>query len=84
MVGVAPMLYVFWKVVKRTKFVKSKDVDLIWETPVIDAYEAGFTSPPVGFWTEMIDLVRFRKTKNDVIERRGSVRVARATDQMSM
>lgn len=77
MVGVAPILYVFWKVVKRTKIIKSTEADLIWETPVIDAYEAGFTSPPVGFWTEMLDLVRFKRgSRDEVFDRRASVQAA--------
>jgi len=33
MVGIAPILFVFWKVVKRTKFVKSSKADLVWEAP---------------------------------------------------
>jgi amino acid transporter len=73
MVGIAPILFVFWKVLKRTKFVKSSEADLVWETPVIDAYEASFTSPPVGFWTEILDLLRFKRSNGDVMERRASV-----------
>jgi yeast amino acid transporter len=40
MVFVCPILYVAWKVVKRTKFVKPEEADLAWERPIIDAYEA--------------------------------------------
>lgn len=73
MVGVAPILFVFWKVVKRSRFVKSHEVDLIWERPIIDAYEASFTSPPVGFWTEMLQLVGLRRNKIDNYRRDGSI-----------
>lgn len=75
MVGVAPILYIFWKVVKRTRFVRSSEADLLWERPIIDAYEATFVSPPVGFWTEMIQLIGLRRGAKDerVIDRRGSV-----------
>jgi len=75
MVGVAPILYVFWKVLKRTPFVRSADADLLWERPVIDAYEATFVSPPVGFWTEMLQLIGIRRGAKDerIIDRRGSV-----------
>lgn len=75
MVGVAPILYIFWKIVKRTPFVRSRDADLVWERPLIDAYEASFVSPPLGFWTEMLQLVGIRRGKGDVrhVDRRGSL-----------
>lgn len=62
---VAPILYFGWKLVKRTKVVKPKDLDLVWERPVIDAYEASFISPPLGFWTEMGQLVGLKKHLRD-------------------
>jgi len=65
MVGIAPILFVFWKVLKHTKFVRSVDADLVWDRPIIDAYEASFTSPPVGFWREMLDLIMFKRGSND-------------------
>ena len=51
--GVDVILYVFWKVLKRTKVVGKYEADLVWERPSIDAYEATFIDPPVGFWREM-------------------------------
>ncbi|KAH6989320.1 amino acid permease/ SLC12A domain-containing protein [Ilyonectria sp. MPI-CAGE-AT-0026] len=60
---VAPCLFVGWKVLKRTTWKKPLDVDLIWERPIIDAYEATFTEPAVGFWTEMGQLVGLRRKK---------------------
>lgn len=57
MLILAPILFIGWKLVHRTKFVKSTEADLVWEAPVIDAYEASFVNPPVGFWTEMLTLV---------------------------
>ena len=65
MVIVAPILFIGWKLIKRTKIVRSADVDLVWERPIIDAYEASFVSPPVGFWTEMIQLIGLRRNKHD-------------------
>ncbi|KAF2870527.1 histidine permease [Massariosphaeria phaeospora] len=61
MVGVAPIMFVTWKLIHRTKIIPSSQVDLTWDAPLIDAYEASFISPPVGFWTEMIQLVGFRR-----------------------
>lgn len=48
--GVDVILFVFWKFFKKTKFLKAHEVDLVWERPTIDAYEATFIDPPVGFW----------------------------------
>jgi amino acid transporter len=73
MLGVAPILFVFWKVLKRTKFVRAHEADLVWESPIVDAYEASFTSPPVGFWTEMLQLVGLRRNKIDNYRRDGSI-----------
>jgi amino acid transporter len=65
MVGIAPILFVFWKLVKRTKFVKSSKADLVWEAPLIDAYEASFTSPPLGFWKEILGIFTFGRGAKD-------------------
>lgn len=54
-----PILFIFWKIVKRTKFVDPKKLDLVWERPVIDAYEESFIDEPVGFWTECVQLFGF-------------------------
>ncbi|KAE8412368.1 amino acid permease-domain-containing protein [Aspergillus pseudocaelatus] len=43
-------------VIKRTKHFAPEDADLLWERPTIDIHEASFTSPLVGFWTEMLPL----------------------------
>lgn len=53
----APVLYLFWKVIKRTKVVPAAQVDLIWDAPTIDAYERNIVGAPVGFWTEIMQLV---------------------------
>ncbi|KZM28737.1 uncharacterized protein EKO05_0000892 [Ascochyta rabiei] len=61
MVFLAPITFTFWKVLKRTKLRKPHEVDLVWDAPVIDIYEASFITPPVGFWTEMLQLVGFKR-----------------------
>lgn len=58
---VAPILFIGWKLIKRTRFIKPHEVDLVWERPIIDAYENSITTPPVGFWTEMGRLVGIRR-----------------------
>ncbi|CEJ61028.1 hypothetical protein PMG11_09574 [Penicillium brasilianum] len=52
---VAPILYIFWKVVKKPKLKKSTEVDLVWERPAINIYEsqAMIEDPPITFWKEM-------------------------------
>lgn len=54
---VAPCTFIFWKVVKRTKFVRPSTLDLRWEAPIIDAYEETFLDPPTSFWREVGDLL---------------------------
>ena len=62
MVGVAPILYVGWKLIKRTKIIPPAEVDLVWERPIIDAYEASVTEPPVGLWAEMVGMFGIKKS----------------------
>lgn len=79
MVGVAPILYIFWKIVKRTPIVRSKKADLVWERPVIDAYEATFDSPPAGFWVEVLQLFHLKRGSSDenrMTVGRGAVQLA--------
>ncbi|KAF5005377.1 hypothetical protein FDECE_8189 [Fusarium decemcellulare] len=63
MVFLAPVLYFGWKLVKRTSVIKAADADLIWEKPTIDMYEAAFEEEPVGFWTEMAQMMGFKRQK---------------------
>ncbi|KAL4890284.1 amino acid permease/ SLC12A domain-containing protein [Aspergillus ambiguus] len=58
---VAPCLFIGWKLVKRTRYVRPHEVDLVWERPEIEAYEESITTPPVGFWTEMGQMVGIRR-----------------------
>lgn len=60
----APILFIFWKVVKRTRVVRPSELDLVWQRPTIDAYESHFVEPPTGFWTEMLQLVGIKRNKN--------------------
>ena len=46
MVFVAALAYAGWKVLKRTRVVRPAGADLVWDKPVIDAYEAALTAPP--------------------------------------
>lgn len=72
MVIVAPILFVFWKLIHKTKFVRSAEMDLVWEAPIVDRYEKMLVGDSVGFWTEMTQLVGFRrnagKHRDSVVE----------------
>lgn len=58
----AVILFLGWKIVKRTRYVRPAEVDLVWERPGIEAYENSITELAVGFWTEMGQLVGLRRT----------------------
>lgn len=61
MAFVAIILFIFWKALKRTSFIKPHEADLVYQRPVIDAYEASFIHPPVPFWTELFRFFRLKK-----------------------
>ncbi|KAM5356804.1 hypothetical protein ACJ41O_003450 [Fusarium nematophilum] len=65
---IAPFLFLAWKLVKGTKFVRPEECDLVWDRPVIDAYEERMMveEPPTGFWTEMVGMLRRRKRVDKV------------------
>ncbi|RDW64085.1 amino acid transporter-like protein [Coleophoma crateriformis] len=63
---VCPILYVFWKVLKKTKVVKPEEADLVWERPVIDAYEAENVEKHIPFWDEVKIMMGFKKAAVDI------------------
>jgi yeast amino acid transporter len=54
-----PILYVAWKLIKKTKIKKPEECNLVWDRPILDAYEARalVEDPPTGFWTELAQMV---------------------------
>jgi amino acid transporter len=65
---VCPILYVFWKVYKKTKIIKPEEADLVWERPTIDAYEASVKEAHLGFWEEVMIMGGLKKKKVSNIE----------------
>ncbi|CAL5874276.1 uncharacterized protein PFLUO_LOCUS8565 [Penicillium psychrofluorescens] len=61
---VAPILYFGWKLAHRTKILKPEELDLVWDRPLIDAYETCLVDKPVGFWTDIAQLFRLRRQKS--------------------
>jgi len=70
---VFPVLFIVWKVLKKTKPVGPYEADLVWERPTIDAYEATFLDPPTGFWREMGQLVGIGRRSGGNDKRKASV-----------
>jgi amino acid permease len=62
---VSPILYLGWKLVKRTKKVKPTEFDLVWERPMVDLYEESFLSPPTSFWLEIGQLFGIKRHVRD-------------------
>ncbi|KAI1815119.1 histidine permease [Poronia punctata] len=62
---VAILLYFGWKIVKRTKFVKPLEADLVWEKPQIDAYEASFTEPATRLRDDMWAMLSGKKRRKE-------------------
>ncbi|KAK1676672.1 amino acid permease-domain-containing protein [Colletotrichum godetiae] len=62
----AVVLFCGWKLFKKTRYIRPHEVDLVWERPLIEAYEESLVDPPVGFWTEMAQMVGLRRNKHSV------------------
>lgn len=73
LVIIDPILYIFWKFFKKTRMLRYTEVDLVWERPTIDAYEATFVDPPVGFWREMVQLTGLWRMKGGNDKRLNSI-----------
>lgn len=66
---IAPVLYLGWRFIKKTKYVKPAELDLVWEAPIVDVYEESFTAPPTGFWLEMGQLIGIKRHIRDDVRR---------------
>lgn len=57
----APVLYFGWKFAKKTRIVRPAELDLVWQAPKVDAYEATFTEEMPGFWVEILQMFRIKR-----------------------
>ncbi|KAK3192416.1 hypothetical protein K4F52_001629 [Lecanicillium sp. MT-2017a] len=64
----AVVLFIGWKLIKKTKYIRPEQVDLVWERPMIDAYENSLTGRATGFWEEMGHLFGIRRKRKVVDE----------------
>ncbi|KIL89359.1 hypothetical protein FAVG1_07753 [Fusarium avenaceum] len=63
MLFLAPILYFGWKFTKKTKLIKPEEADLVWDRPLIDAYEASYNEEDVGFFREILQMGGIGKKK---------------------
>ncbi|KAF4980412.1 hypothetical protein FZEAL_3565 [Fusarium zealandicum] len=67
---IAPFMFLAWKLFKGTKFVKAEECDLVWDRPLIDAYEEKMMviEPPMTFYAELAALFGYKKSKNEEMQ----------------
>lgn len=46
MIGVCPVLFVVWKIVKKTKFHKAEEIDLHKNLDEVEEYQANYVPTP--------------------------------------
>lgn len=49
MIAVCPLLFIAWKVLKRSKLYKPEEVDLVKNLDEIEAYEANYVPRPAKY-----------------------------------
>ncbi|KAJ4294787.1 general amino acid permease agp2 [Collariella sp. IMI 366227] len=58
MIAVTPLLYILWKILKKTKIYKPEEVDLVKNMDEIAEYEANYVpSKPANFFDKILDMV---------------------------
>ncbi|KAE9567699.1 General amino acid permease AGP2 [Colletotrichum fructicola] len=69
MVLFAPVSYCGWKLIKRTRIIPAKEVDLVWERPEIDAYEASLEEEKSSVVSAVINMLLGGWKKGDEKDR---------------
>lgn len=64
MLGFNLLLFVGCKIIKKTRWLRPREVDLKWEADLVAAYEAIETEPATTFWREILDMLLFRNKAN--------------------
>lgn len=64
---VCPVLFIGWKIIKRTKIVSPREADLVWDRPLIDAYEASYIDEDIGFWREVLQMFGLKKKQQQFV-----------------
>jgi yeast amino acid transporter len=68
MIFLCPILYCGWKITKRSPVIKPQEADLVWERPVIDAYEAAYIEKDISLWAEIKEMAGFKNKQVDQVE----------------
>lgn len=63
MVFVAFVTYFGWKIIKRTNIVPAAQADLVWDKPIIDAYEEALAEPPTSLREELLIMTGIKKRR---------------------
>lgn len=71
MVFLAIVTFTGWKLIKKTKFVKPHEADLVWDRPSIERYELTTLDRDIGFWREMMELFHIGNKKSQEVEHGG-------------
>lgn len=62
------VLWIGFKLIKRSKFVKPEEADLVWIRPEVAAHEAKDPAP-LGLWEDIwLTITGRKKTKNGDVE----------------
>ncbi|CCF39572.1 histidine permease [Colletotrichum higginsianum] len=68
MIFVGIITFSSWKLLKRTRFIPAAEADLVWDKPIIDAYEAQFTEPPTRFRDDIRKILGWKKTREEAMD----------------
>lgn len=60
MVLLAPVVFITWKIFKKTKWLQHHELDLNWEAELVTAYEEVEEEQPTGFWREIFHMIDVR------------------------
>ncbi|KAL3484227.1 amino acid permease/ SLC12A domain-containing protein [Aspergillus germanicus] len=63
MVILAPIVFGFWKVFRKTRWLRPSEVDLHWQADLVALYEASETEQPVGFFRDVFRMFKFHQTQ---------------------
>ncbi|CAG8923322.1 unnamed protein product [Penicillium salamii] len=61
MLILAPILFIFWKVYHRTRWLSPGEVDLNWEADAVALYEMSENQQPTKFWREILNMFMVRR-----------------------
>ena len=70
MIGVFPLLFIFWKILKKTKWLKPEEVDLYKDVDEIEEYQRNYVARPPGYRFSSLPLCWYAMSKLTRMSRR--------------